>query len=254
MKVKICGLLQENEIQVLDTLGVDYGGIWFGIPEGKYNLADAEARSLLKVKTKKLSLVSVTFKNDFGEICSVIRNTQTKAIQLHGFQLPALIRKIKQEFQDELEIMKVLHIRNLECLESDLISRYKEAGADYFILDSYLSKKEIGSTGRPIDNSVLAEFVPVIQKSKTIIAGGISEKNIGWISEKINPYGVDIDSSVRTGDRIMYSKVLELLGALDAVKGVSSHHQTSRSSSNNRLDYEKQQGRGETLPAQELAK
>ena len=222
MKVKICGLLQKDEIDTLDKLGVDYGGVWFGIPEGKYNLSDAEARSLLKVKTKKLSLVPVTFKNNFEEICAVIRNTQAKAIQLHGFQLPALIKKIKQEFRDALKIMKVLHIRNLECLESDLIARYKEAGVDYFILDSYLSKKEIGSTGRPIDDSVLTEFVPVIQNNKTIIAGGISEKNIGWISEKINPYGVDIDSSVRTGDRIMYSKVMELLDALYSVGGVST--------------------------------
>ncbi|MGR9107335.1 MAG: hypothetical protein ACU843_10450, partial [Gammaproteobacteria bacterium] len=38
IQVKICGAINPIELTLLDRIGVDYAGIWFNVPQGKYAL------------------------------------------------------------------------------------------------------------------------------------------------------------------------------------------------------------------------
>jgi phosphoribosylanthranilate isomerase len=223
MKIKVCGLTGADEIQALDDLGVHHGGLWCRVPQGRYNLSEKAFRQLANVKTKGLELVWVTFESTFVAIQSMLRGTSIQAVQLHGFQLPSLIAEIRKKLDSTIKIFKVLHVRDDRCLEEGLIQRYIQAGADYFVIDTFLSKNKLGSTGVSIDIGFLSDFIPsMIGRHRAIIAGGIGAHNIRQVYDWVAPYGVDMDSAVHTSGRIDKHKVRAIVGKLPVGTGIST--------------------------------
>jgi len=218
LKLKVCGITHKKEVLSLDNLGVHYAGVWYGIPNGKYNLSAHELRLLINVHTRSLKFILVTLEKSFQTIYSLIKDTPIYGIQFHGFQLPSLVKEIKSRFSDQVKIFKVLHIQNNGCLESGFIDRYIEAGVDYFILDNYQSRERIGSTGKEVDIRFLDHFIAEkLDRKKVMLAGGINEYNIARLSHLIKPFGFDIDSSARTGGRIKAKRVFCILNNLHSI-------------------------------------
>jgi phosphoribosylanthranilate isomerase len=60
-----------------------------------------------------------------------------------------------------------------------------------YLFDSF-SEKEYGGTG----NKFNWDLIPESFLQKAIIAGGVNEDNVELIYKKMNPYGVDILSSL----------------------------------------------------------
>lgn len=215
MNIKICGITNEVEISMIDELGVPFGGLWLNIPKGKYNLTEDEFRILTNIRTQTLRFIWVTFENSFQIIKKLIQTTSLYGIQLHGFQLPSLVKEIKCEFQQSIKIFKVLHIQKDKCIEEEFIDRYLSAGVDYFILDTYLSKDQIGSTGVALSNNSINKLVPAkIDNTKVMIAGGINQHNICNIFDSYKPFGVDIDSSARKDGEISKECISGILNNL----------------------------------------
>src|ERR671916_484166 len=38
MQIKICGTTEPSELHMLDRAGIDYAGLWFHVPLGRYSL------------------------------------------------------------------------------------------------------------------------------------------------------------------------------------------------------------------------
>jgi phosphoribosylanthranilate isomerase len=211
-KIKICGVMREDEIKTLDELDVSYAGLWYGIPDGKFNLDLDTFINLASLKTSNLEFVLVTLLHDIALLREVIDKSDVKCIQFHGFQTPAFISKIKQEFGDDLKIFKVLHVSNNKCAEDGLIHRYIDSGTDVLILDSYQDKKRIGSTGIQINNNFINEFISSWgMNNKIMLAGGINQQTVRSICEYHNPYGIDIDSAARNVNGISRNRVSEII-------------------------------------------
>lgn len=210
MNIKICGLVDCDEVRELDKLEIDYGGVWWGIPKGRYELSDKQAKVLLSQKTQCLKLVLVTFESSLERIDALVNDTQAHAVQLHGFQLPSLIKQLKRKFDDRIKIMKVLHVSEEECMEDNFIDRYVDVGTDYFIFDTFISKNNIGSTGKPLNLRFPLDYVHKIHQDKIIIAGGIGADTIATIYDRLQPHGVDMDSSVRIGNALNYEQVARM--------------------------------------------
>ena len=230
MKIKICGLVSQEEINALDALRIDFGGIWSGVPRGRYNLDQDTARSLLSLETQFMELVLVTLEGSFEKIDAILAGTRARAVQLHGFQMPALIRKLKRAYADAVKVVKVFHVQNATCLEEDIIDRYIEAGTDLLLFDSYGSKEQIGSSGSRIQNDYLRKIYEHYDMQKVIIAGGIHEANIAALAAFANPFGVDIDTSARTGERLDYNRIARLTNAINT-HGTAAERMTSVSQS-----------------------
>jgi tryptophan synthase alpha chain len=223
MKIKVCGLTSAEEIRAMDDLGVHHGGLWCRVPQGRYNLSEEAFRRLANIQTERLALVWVTFESTFVSIQSMLHGTSIQAVQLHGFQLPSLIAEIRKKLNGTVKIFKVLHVRDGRCLEEGLIQRYLEAGADYFVIDTFLSKDKLGSTGIPIDIGFLNDFIPsMIDRHRAIIAGGIGAHNIRQVYDWVAPYGVDMDSAVHTSGRIDKHKVRAVICRLPVGTGIST--------------------------------
>src|SRR5256885_2606274 len=92
MQVKICGATTPSELYMLDQAGVDYAGIWFHVPFGRYAIERQRFLELARTPLRQLRCVGVTTENDPDVITAFVRESGIAGIQLHGFHLPQVIQ------------------------------------------------------------------------------------------------------------------------------------------------------------------
>ena len=213
--LKICGITRPDEIGFLDEIGVNYAGLWSGVPKGLHDLSVPDLKSLCRHPRQALKLVLVTLHHSFSILEALIKSADLYGIQLHGFQMPSLIRRIRGAFGDTIKIFKVLHVKNDRCTEDHLIERYLQAGVDCFIIDTFKDQQHIGSTGVTISDHFLQRFISArIRADQIMIAGGVDETNIGTICRNYRPFGVDIDTGARVNGKISKRRVTRIVDRL----------------------------------------
>jgi len=211
-KVKICGTTESSELNMLDEAGVDYAGIWFLVPDGQYSLERQQFIQLTHTPVQKLKCIGVTTENDPYLIANFVRDSNLSGVQLHGFQLPKEVQKIKSELGN-CEVLKVLHIQKGKCLEKPLLKEYAKCGADAFILDNFISRQNSGSTGEKIPAQTVKELVDILGPERLLLAGGMDGDGIKLIRSKIPLLGVDIDSGARVASKINKNRVRSIVAA-----------------------------------------
>jgi phosphoribosylanthranilate isomerase len=200
-KVKVCGVVDSSELDILAAVGVDLVGLWYGVPGGPHDLPLDRWVELAAAANETPAAVLVTFAKDAELLGDALAAAETGWIQLHGYQSPGLVRKLKARAPD-LKVLKVLHIKGGECLEGSLVGAYEKAGADAFLLDVVADDGRVGSTGLALDPAV-ATAVTAGFNLPFLIAGGISEANrdrYAALTEHPRFMGVDVDTNARGAD------------------------------------------------------
>jgi phosphoribosylanthranilate isomerase len=117
-------------------------------------------------------------------------------VQLHGYQQPGVVRALKAL---GTTVVKVLHLRDGECVERALIRAYQRAGVDVFLLDALSADGRIGSTAQTIDPSA-AERIAEASERPIMLAGGLTASNAARyrpLTGHPRFFGIDIDSGAR---------------------------------------------------------
>jgi phosphoribosylanthranilate isomerase len=202
-RVKVCGIVEPAEIDLLAAHGVDFVGLWWGVPGGPHDLEREAWRALADAAAAGGSVtpVLVTFSKDADELRATLAGTRVRWIQLHGYPTPGAIRKVKA-LEDGVRVIKVLHVRGGECVEAPLLASYEKAGVDVFLFDVVTEDGRVGSTGQAIDPEVVAPLADKLTRP-FLLAGGISATNRGdYAALAAHPrfLGVDIDTNARTVD------------------------------------------------------
>src|SRR5680860_1115186 len=213
MQVKICGMTEPAELQLLDHAGVDYAGLWFHMPLGKYSLDRKRFTNLARTPLRRLRCVGVTTKNDPDVIARFVRGSGIHGLQLHGFKLPKVVQSIKRRLSGGQELFKVLHIQQGKCLERSLLQKYATCGADAFILDNFISRHQPGSTGERIPSATVAALSDTFGTERLFLAGGIDAAGIRTLKHDRPLRGVDIDTGARVASRIDRQRVLGIVTA-----------------------------------------
>jgi phosphoribosylanthranilate isomerase len=212
MHIKICGITNHSEIELLDNLGVNFAGLWFGTKQGRSNLEMHEIPELCDLPRKRLQPVLVTVDIDPTELAVLFSNDSIYALQLHGFQLPKKIALIRRILPSSVKLIKALHICDGHCIEEPFIQQYLESGVDYFVMDNFISKEKIGSTGVKLPTSYVIEFFKRNNiADRTMIAGGIDRYSIAELSAIPGLFGYDIDSSVKANNRIDMARLHDIV-------------------------------------------
>ncbi len=212
MHIKICGITQSRELELLGELGVTYAGLWFGTRQGRSNLELNELERLCALPRGRLQVVLVTIDIDPGDLANLISRVPIDALQLHGFQLPKRIDELRRSLPTSIKLFKALHVRDGHCLEERFITQYLTAGVDHFVIDSFVSTKDIGSTGVKLSTPYVIDFLTRNDiADRTLIAGGIDMDSIVRLSAIPGLYGFDIDSSVKVNNRIDKTRLHEIV-------------------------------------------
>ena len=184
-KIKICGLRREQDIDYVNELKPDFIG--FILTAGFRRSITRETAKALKARlSKEITAVGVFVNESADTVSSYIADGIIDIAQLHGNESPELCQKINAPV-----------IKFLKCDDDTpkKISDYENA-VDYFLFDSGTG------TGSTFDWSK-------IPKTETpfFLAGGLGADNLKRAIGEINPFAVDLSSSVETDGVKDYEKI-----------------------------------------------
>lgn len=184
IKLKICGIRRLEDINYLNQYAPDYAGFILSKPFWRY-VSPEQMQLLHENLNPNIKRVGVFVNPHLEEILNYAKFLDI--IQLHGEESENLIRNIKK--QTELEIWKAVRVQNAED-----IYYADKLPVDKLVLDSFLASSH-GGTGTVANWNLIAENKP---KKLFFLAGGISENNLAEAINFIQPYGIDVSSSVET--------------------------------------------------------
>jgi phosphoribosylanthranilate isomerase len=214
VRLKVCGITEPREIDVLAERSVDFVGLWYGVPGGPADLPLDEWRSLASAAnaTGRLAPVLVTFMKDAEALQTALVGSEVSWLQLHGYQTPGLVRAVKRAAPDT-RVLKVLHVRGQDCVEGPLIGSYQRAGVDVFLFDAVTEDGRVGSTGETLDPEYAASLADLVERP-FLLAGGISEGNrstYAALAQHPKFLGIDVDTNARGDDGKVSSERVEAI-------------------------------------------
>jgi phosphoribosylanthranilate isomerase len=202
-RVKVCGVTEPREIELLANERVDFAGVWYGVPGGPHDLPLDTWQQLTAATaaTGSVTPVFVTFLKDIDEVRKAVDASGVRWVQLHGYPTPGFVRAVKS-IAPEMRVIKVLHVRGAACLEERLIPAYEKAGVDVFLFDVVTEDGRVGSTGELLNVDAVT---PVLGKLSRpfLLAGGVSPTNRAEFAKATatpNYLGVDVDTNARGAD------------------------------------------------------
>ena len=193
MKIKLCGMFRDCDIDYANEAKPDYVGFILGFPKSLRNIDAETARRLRSRLDTGIKAVGV-FVNSPETTCAEYANCGIiDVIQLHGDEDADFIRRLRE--LTSAPIIKAAKIRTPED-----IGRVQALGADYVLLDNGTG------TGEMFDHSLLdgAEI-----RQPFFLAGGLTPENLRQAAESVRPYCVDLSSGVETDRLKDREKMLE---------------------------------------------
>jgi len=202
VKVKICGITNLEDALFCENLGANALGFIFYDNSKRY-IQPNSARDIIKMLSPFILKVGV-FVNDTPEnINSISKLAGLNIVQLHGDETPKQIA--------EINLPTIKAFRVSDDFDFDILNDYKNC---YFLLDSY-SLSEYGGTG----NTFNWDLIPKDLKNKIILSGGISSSNIQRIIKEVNPYAIDVSSSLEEFfGKKSHEKLIEFFNYLKGIK------------------------------------
>lgn len=188
MRIKVCGLTRQEDVNACRELGAHWAGFIFH-PDSRRYIAPERAASL---ETGSLLRVGVFVRQDPEEVLAIMEACRLDLAQLHGDQGPGFCRRVGPE-----RVLKVLWPQRYEA-QQDLqqeLDRYAPCCA-WLLLDAGLSG---GGHGTRIQ-------VPWLNRALRfqrpwILAGGLGPESIGE-GLALGPDGVDLNSGVESAPGI----------------------------------------------------
>lgn len=187
-RIKICGLRRECDIDYVNELKPDFAGF---IMSAGFRRSIDNADELIARLDSNIASVGVFVNEDID----IVNNANVDFAQLHG-----------DESVDYCEKVNKPVIKMLKPKDFDKISEY-EPYVDYFLFDSGTG------TGKVFDWSA----IPSTSKP-FFLAGGMDSGNIELAINSINPFAIDLSSSVETDGYKDYEKIKEVIDIVRRLK------------------------------------
>ena len=184
MQIKICGLLEPENIREIAALQPDYMGFIFypNSPRFAKNL-DVSLLNALPASIKK---VGVFVNENLENILTYIQKYDLDAVQLHGADNKRLCREIKEEAKTMvIKVFPIMASYNLK------VTKEYEDTADLFLFDT---KTDLyGGSGQKFNWNILHDYHG---EKDFLLSGGISADDVKAIRKIQHPkmIGVDLNS------------------------------------------------------------
>lgn len=184
-KIKICGITNHGDLNLVTGLGVDAVGIITGIPSSPRNVALEDAKTLVEKTPIFTTSVLVMAPRSIGEAVELCEFVTPDAVQIHGEDLDA------GELYSALEGTKLIMPVSANIPEAKKSAISAAELFDAILLDSS-TDKELGGTGRIHDWNLSRLICNAIKPKPLILAGGLNSDNVKDAIEMVRPYAVDV--------------------------------------------------------------
>ncbi len=186
MALKICGNRRVQDVQYLNQYKPDYAGFILSGGFGR-SIVMGTFYELKSYLDNNIQTVGVFVNEPLDEIIRCAYHEELNVIQLHGEEDKAYIQALREVFQGE--IWKAVRVRTPED-----IANADKLPVDRLVLDSFSAISQ-GGTGTLAPWDIIKENRP---QKPFFLAGGISAENVIDAIKAVNPFGIDVSSSVET--------------------------------------------------------
>ena len=204
-KIKICCISSLEEAFLAIKHGADALGLVGNMPSGPGVIADELISQITKHVPPPIATFLLTSERKASDIIAHHQKVQTNTIQIVDSLLEMDYAKIREAIPT-VKIVQVIHVLNEKQIDEALEI---EPWVDAILLDSgnpNLKVKILGGTGNAHDWKLSRKIREAVKKP-VFLAGGINAHNVKQAIEEVNPYGIDLCSSVRTNGRLDASKL-----------------------------------------------
>ena len=210
-RIKICCIGSIAEARTAISFGASALGLVGKMPSGPGVIEDQLIRLVAQSVPPPVATFLLTSETSAEAIIAHHHRTLTNTIQI----VDALPDGTYQDLRHALphvKFVQVIHILNEQSIDEALrIS----AHADALLLDSgnpNLAVKELGGTGRT-HNWKLSRSIVEQAKIPVFLAGGLNAENVKAALDAVQPFGLDLCSSVRTNGALDPQKLAAFMSA-----------------------------------------
>ena len=204
-KIKICCISSLEEAFLAIKHGADALGLVGNMPSGPGVIADELISQITKHVPPPIATFLLTSERKASDIIAHHQKVQSNTIQIVDSLLEMDYAKIREAIPT-VKIVQVIHVLNEKQIDEALEI---EQWVDAILLDSgnpNLKVKILGGTGNSHDWKLSRKIREAVNKP-VFLAGGINAQNVQQAIEEVNPYGIDLCSSVRTNGQLDASKL-----------------------------------------------
>lgn len=200
IRVKICCISSIQEAQTAIKHGADALGLVGPMPSGPGVLTDDLIAQIVPTVPPPIATFLLTSETDVTAIIAHHQRVHTNTIQIVDALSSGTYKHIKEALPN-VKLVQVLHVLGEQTIAEAL---EVAENVDAILLDSgnpNLAIKELGGTGRTHNWQISKRLVEVV-KVPVFLAGGIKAENVREAIETVQPYGLDLCSSVRTNGKL----------------------------------------------------
>lgn len=215
IRVKICCISSVEEAILALSYGASALGLVGQMPSGPGIISDQQILEITTSLPPMVSTFLLTSQTQPKAIIDHYKQVNTSTIQIVDQVETNVYEQIRNELP-HVKIVQVIHVLNSKSVQQAIdVSPYVDA----ILLDSgnpNLPTKELGGTGR-IHNWDLSKTIRMKVDVPIILAGGINSNNVKQAIEHVQPFGVDLCSSVRTNGKLDENKLKLVFQAIQSI-------------------------------------
>ncbi len=199
VKIKMCGMFREQDIDAVNDTCPDYCGFIVDYPKSHRSIDKETLRKLSSRLRKEIISVGVFVDAPEELVKELLLDGVTDMAQLHGDESHDMIKRIKAD--TGRQVIKAFRIPVMSS-EADrdqyaaVLKRAMECPADHVLLDPGRGD------GKSADFRVLKSMMDSTGFDRPFfLAGGIDADNIEEAVRILHPYAIDLSSGIET-DRL----------------------------------------------------
>jgi phosphoribosylanthranilate isomerase len=188
--IKVCGLKESAHIDLCGNNDANAVGFIYNVPSSPRNLEKPELLNLLKGIPKKLLTVIVSKPKDILELENILKEIDVNLYQIHSNFEDNEIDDIPTDLKEKI----VLALKVNPSNEDNVIKKINKYRDQFF---AFLIDNSEGH-GTEFNFNIAADIINNTEGARIIIAGGININNVEKIIRNLNPFGIDVSSSLES--------------------------------------------------------
>jgi phosphoribosylanthranilate isomerase len=186
VRIKVCGLTRNQDVQVAVAEGVDALGFVLYAPSPRAVTAE-QAAALIKHAPAFVTTVALFVNESAEEIYRVLNVCSFDLLQFHGDENAEFCRQFNRPY------MKAIRVRSADDIQR-AVQQYPDTKA--LLLDAYVENLP-GGTGQAFDWRLIPELsIP------WVLAGGLNANNVADAVNQVKPFAVDVSGGVEASKGI----------------------------------------------------
>jgi phosphoribosylanthranilate isomerase len=215
IRIKICCISSLLEARIAINHGADALGLVGKMPSGPGPIPDWLIAEIVKTIHPPIASFLLTSEQSSEEIIYHVKRVDTNTVQIVDELTNGDYADIRTALP-HLKIVQVIHVVDESSIDEAV---RLSPNVDALLLDSGNPKattKTLGGTGNIHNWDISREIVKAVNVP-VFLAGGLHANNVREAIEKVQPFGVDVCSGVRTEGKLDPGKVEAFIRAAQSI-------------------------------------